>query len=268
MRVAICGAGIAGLTLANRLSALGADVVMLERSRGPRPQGYMIDFFGPGYDTAEAMGLLPAIENVAYRIEEATLVDGRGRRRAAVRPSQFAAGPLLDVMRPDLEHVLREHLPPEVDLRFGTSPMAVIDVGDAVRVTLDDGAQLYADLVVGADGLHSTVRQLLFGEESQFPALSRFSYRGVYLSGPGNPRCSRGPVLPDRLCRPADGAVCAARRSRRCLCRAPHRGSHRAGRHPSRAAGSPRRAGMGRAARRLNTARRTRRCTTTRWPRS
>ena len=56
MRIVICGAGIAGLTLANRLSVLGVDVVGLERSPGSRLQGYMIDFFGPGYDTAEAMG--------------------------------------------------------------------------------------------------------------------------------------------------------------------------------------------------------------------
>lgn len=168
MRVVICGAGIAGLTLANRLSVLGAEVVMLERCRGPRPQGYMIDFFGPGYDTAEAMGLLPAIKDVAYRIEEANLVDDRGRRRAAIRPSQFADGPLLDVMRPDLEHVLRESLPPAVDLRFGVSPVAIANHGEAVQVTVDDGTQLQSDVVVGADGLHSTVRRLIFGEESNF----------------------------------------------------------------------------------------------------
>jgi 2-polyprenyl-6-methoxyphenol hydroxylase-like FAD-dependent oxidoreductase len=168
MKVIICGAGIAGLTLANRLSALGNDVVLLEHSPGPRAQGYMIDFFGPGYDTAAAMGLLPAIKEVAYDIEEASLVDERGRRRAAIRPAQFADGPLLDVMRPDLEHVLRESLPAGVDLRFGTSLVAATDVGDAARVTLDDGAHLYADLVVGADGLHSTVRRLVFGHESHF----------------------------------------------------------------------------------------------------
>ncbi|MFY9917276.1 MAG: NAD(P)-binding protein [Mycobacterium sp.] len=48
MKIVTCGAGIAGLALANRLSELGGDVVLLERSPGPRSQGYMIDFFGPG----------------------------------------------------------------------------------------------------------------------------------------------------------------------------------------------------------------------------
>jgi 2-polyprenyl-6-methoxyphenol hydroxylase-like FAD-dependent oxidoreductase len=168
MKVVICGAGIAGLTLANRLAVLGSDVVLLERSPGPRTQGYMIDFFGPGYDTAGAMGLLPAVREVAYPIAEASLVDERGRRRASVRPTQFSDGPLLDVMRPDLERVLRERLPSTVDLRFDASLVAIVDDGDGVRVTLEGGAELDADLVVGADGLHSTVRRLVFGDDSQF----------------------------------------------------------------------------------------------------
>ncbi len=78
MRVIICGAGIAGLALANRIAALGGEVVVLEQAPGPRPQGYMIDFFGPGYDAAEAMGLLPAIAERAYEVEEACFFDPRG----------------------------------------------------------------------------------------------------------------------------------------------------------------------------------------------
>jgi 2-polyprenyl-6-methoxyphenol hydroxylase-like FAD-dependent oxidoreductase len=184
MRVVVCGAGIAGLTLANRLSALGSDVVILERSPGPRSQGYMIDFFGPGYDTAEAMGLLPAIEDVAYHFDEANLVDDRGRPRASARPSQFAAGPLLDVMRPDLERVLRENLPQTIGLRFNARPVAITDQGDAVRVTVDDGTDLDADLVVGADGLHSAVRRMIFGEESNFLRYLGFHTAAFTFSDP------------------------------------------------------------------------------------
>jgi 2-polyprenyl-6-methoxyphenol hydroxylase-like FAD-dependent oxidoreductase len=93
MKVVICGAGIAGLTLANQVSALGGDVVLLERAPRPRPQGYMIDFFGPGYAAIEAMGLLPSIEEVAYHLDEASLIDEHGHRRAGVEPAQFANAP-------------------------------------------------------------------------------------------------------------------------------------------------------------------------------
>lgn len=168
MRAVICGAGIAGLALANELSAAGAEVVVLERTRGHRGQGYMIDFYGPGYDAMEAMGLSARLEDVSYHVSEASFVDEDGRRRAGVEPAQFASGPLLNLMRPDLEGVLREHLSADVDLRLGTSPVAIVEDSTGVKVTLDDGTDVDADVLVGADGIHSTVRRLVFGPESRF----------------------------------------------------------------------------------------------------
>lgn len=171
MKVAICGAGITGLALAHRLATLDVEVVVLERASGPREQGYMIDFFGPGFDAVEEMGLLPQVEDVAYRVGEASLLDERGRRRAAIDYVQFAKsvrGRLCSIMRPDLERVLRTALPSTVDVWFGAGVTGVEDLGDRVRVISADGGTVEADLLIGADGIHSTVRRLVFGEESRF----------------------------------------------------------------------------------------------------
>jgi 2-polyprenyl-6-methoxyphenol hydroxylase-like FAD-dependent oxidoreductase len=168
MRAVICGAGIAGLAAANLLAARGYDVVVVERTRSPRTQGYMIDFFGPGYDAIEAMGLLPALQDVGYRVVEAALVDNHGRHRARMNLRQFADGALVSVMRPDLERVLRENLPAGADLRYDAALESVTPLDDGVRVELADGSVLTADWLIGADGIHSTVRRLVFGPESSY----------------------------------------------------------------------------------------------------
>ncbi|GAA5117415.1 FAD-dependent oxidoreductase [Pseudonocardia adelaidensis] len=171
MKVAICGAGISGLALAHRMHAHGWDVVVLERARGPREQGYMIDFFGPGFDAAEAMGLLPALHERAHPIDEATYVDAAGRTTGHLTFARFAAAEddrLLSLLRSELEAVLRAQLPAAVDLRFGAGVADVRERTGGVDVGLADGTRLGADLLVGADGIHSTVRRLVFGEEHRY----------------------------------------------------------------------------------------------------
>jgi 2-polyprenyl-6-methoxyphenol hydroxylase-like FAD-dependent oxidoreductase len=171
VKVVICGAGISGLTLAHRMHAHGWDVVMLEKSAAPRTQGYMIDFFGPGFDAAEAMGLLPRLRERAHPITEASYVDAEGRTTAGLTFARFAAteeGRLLSLLRSELEAELRGQLPGGVDVRFGTGIGDVRARPDGVDVGLTGGGRLAADLLVGADGIHSTVRRLVFGEEHRF----------------------------------------------------------------------------------------------------
>ncbi|WP_353828807.1 FAD-dependent oxidoreductase [Agromyces sp. SYSU T0242] len=173
MRAAIVGAGISGLLCARQLALAGWEVDVLERAAGPRADGYMMDFFGPGYDAAERTGVMPRLRELAYRIGAVEYVDAEsGRRTASIDYGAFATaldGRLLSLMRPDLELALLDAIgdAPEgaVRLHYGVR----FDGGDAAPLGPDAEALLEgADVVIGADGVHSSVRESLFGDEAPF----------------------------------------------------------------------------------------------------
>ena len=171
MNAVVVGAGIAGLTAAIRLRSIGWDVSVVERSPGPRDDGDMIDFFGPGYAAAERIGLGPQLETIHYPIEELRYVDGTGRLRfsipyPAIRRRVFR-GRHATVLRGALERLLGIAAR-DIRIRFGTSPRSIEHGDTGVLVSFDDGEREWVQLVVGADGVHSTVRSLAFGPEAAF----------------------------------------------------------------------------------------------------
>lgn len=177
MKAVVVGAGIAGLVAARQLGLAGWDVELLEKSPGPRPDGYMMDFFGPGLEAAERIGLYPRLEAVAYQVEAIEYVDAEGRRTCGLDYARFArlaGGKVLSLLRPDMERAalaaLDDVAPGRVRIRYGTQVSRVWSGHDGVRVTLKGApdAALGADVLVGADGIHSTVRAQLFGPEEEY----------------------------------------------------------------------------------------------------
>jgi 2-polyprenyl-6-methoxyphenol hydroxylase-like FAD-dependent oxidoreductase len=171
-KILISGAGIAGLTLAILLKHQGYDPLVVERDHARRAEGYMMDFFGSGWDVAGRMGLVPALHAIRYPIDRLQFVNVEGVIWESVpidRVRRALAGNYVYLRRSDLERILYDRaVALGVAIRFGSRITALQDSADRINVTFDDGCEDAYDLVFGADGVHSAVRHLVFGEESQF----------------------------------------------------------------------------------------------------
>ncbi|HVX86504.1 MAG TPA: FAD-dependent monooxygenase [Phycisphaerae bacterium] len=173
-RVLVSGLGIAGPATAFWLERYGFEVEMVEIAPGPRTGGYVIDFWGAGFEVAERMGILPALRAGDLRIEEVRVVDGAGRKRGGFRTEsvrRVMRDRFVSVPRSHLARVLYESLRGRVACRFGDTVTAIEEAGGAeggALVSFGSGARERYDVVIGADGLHSGVRRAAFGEEERY----------------------------------------------------------------------------------------------------
>lgn len=165
--VLVSGGGIAGATLAYWLARYGFAPTVVERAADLRSSGSPVDVRGPAVDVAERMGVLPHVQDAATRVNRLTFVDGEGKRVGGLGMGHFARGArqAVELPRGDLARILHEAARGEVEYLFHDSVSAVIQDGRGVEVTFERSAPRRFDLVVGADGLHSTVRRLVFGSE-------------------------------------------------------------------------------------------------------
>ena len=185
MRIAINGCGIAGPTLAWWLRHYGHDPVLFERADGPQSGGYLIDFWGTGYDVAERMGLLPALEPHAYRMQELRTVTSSGKPTSKIKVAVFdeiTNGRYFSIARSALSAEILKACG-GIEVRFGTGIAGIESHDEHVVAALVDGPDERFDLVVGADGLHSRVRSLAFGPQSRFEQRLGFHVAAFTLGG-------------------------------------------------------------------------------------
>jgi 2-polyprenyl-6-methoxyphenol hydroxylase-like FAD-dependent oxidoreductase len=169
--VLISGAGIGGPTLAYWLHAAGFEPTLVERAPRLRTGGYVIDFWGLGYEIAQRMGLTEAVHDVGYRMRELRIVDGHGKRSAGFGIDVFnelTGGRFVTLRRSDLSRLLFDRIERHIDVIFDDEIDAMQEHADGVEVGFQKGSARRFDVVIGADGLHSRVRQLAFGPERQF----------------------------------------------------------------------------------------------------
>lgn len=178
--ILISGAGIAGVALAYWLKKFGFRPTIVEVSPTLREGGYAIDFMGAGYDVAEKMGVIPALERADIGISKLVFVDSDDRATGSMNyeaTKRAMNGRALTLLRSDLARVIYECLDKDIEILYGDTITELKEEGEQVHVRFRSGASRQYDLVIGADGLHSVVRGLIFGKEEQFE-----KYCGYYTS--------------------------------------------------------------------------------------
>jgi len=182
MQVTIIGAGIGGLTAALTLLRAGLKVQVFEQAAELREVGAGIQISPNATRLLQRLGLAEQLRQVAVRpaaLEMRRWQDGTVLSRqllADVCEATFGA-PYYHLYRPDLLAVLAAALPSGI-VHLHRRCVAVSQDENGTEVSFDDGTTVQADVVVGADGIHSTVREALFGAE--FPRFSgSIAYRGL-----------------------------------------------------------------------------------------
>lgn len=186
MKILVSGGGIAGPCLAYWLAHYGLYPTIVEKAPHLRTGGYVVDFWGLGYDIAERMGLMPEIKRKGYEVEEVRVVSDSGRRVAGFPVSAFikvTKGRYVSIARSALSRAIYGALPVGVESIFGDSIESVEQRGAGVRVRFQNAAARDYDLVVGADGLHSRVRELVFGPESEFESYLGYKAAAFQVDG-------------------------------------------------------------------------------------
>lgn len=184
--VLISGAGIAGPALAYWLCYHGFRPTLVERAAAPRTGGYVVDFWGAGYDIVERMGLLPRVLEAGYRVQDVRIVDDRGRRVGGFGGEVFRRATrnrFTSVARGALSSILYDAIAARVETLFGNSIVALAPAGDGVAVGFEKGSSRRFDIVIGADGLHSVVRALAFGPESRFERFLGYTVAACEVRG-------------------------------------------------------------------------------------
>ncbi|WP_237549690.1 FAD-dependent monooxygenase, partial [Streptomyces sp. SID1034] len=184
-RVLVAGASIAGPALAHWLRRRGAEVTVVERAPGLRPGGQAVDARGVAREVIERMGLDASVRAACTDTVGAHTVDADGRVLETFRADDDGGDGFIadiEILRGDLSQVLYDDTRDGVEYVFGDRIAELAQDVDGVDVVFAGGSRRRFDLVVGADGLHSELRAMVFGPHERF--LRRLGHMLAFYSVP------------------------------------------------------------------------------------
>jgi 2-polyprenyl-6-methoxyphenol hydroxylase-like FAD-dependent oxidoreductase len=166
VKVIIAGAGIAGLTLAYWLHEYGCDVTIIEKASALDHNGFLLGIRSASITVLEKMNLLDTVLSLAMDSIPHDVLSSTGKRinRSIYLSYKEDVRGKLPMNRADLHSILYEAVKDKVEIRFGTCIESIEQQPNKVDVLLSNGQRESADLLVGADGIHSQVRHLAFGD--------------------------------------------------------------------------------------------------------
>ncbi|MBQ0900870.1 FAD-dependent monooxygenase [Micromonospora sp. U21] len=173
------GGGVAGLATVAALREWGATVDVVERTPGPADSGTGIYLTGNATRMLGALGLWEPVADVAVEIKRQRSANQRGRRLFDIDVAALwqGVGPCVSLSRAQLHRALLAGVG-DAPIRWGRQPVALVREGSLVAVKFDDDSTERYDLVIGADGVNSTVRRLAFGGLTA-RSLGQYAYRWV-----------------------------------------------------------------------------------------
>jgi 2-polyprenyl-6-methoxyphenol hydroxylase-like FAD-dependent oxidoreductase len=192
MRALVVGGGPAGTTAAIALGRVGIETLVVEREQRARPVGVGLALQNSPLRALHQLGLLEAVVASSFPHEAVNICapDGTVVHRVVTEPLVPGTPSFVALPRATLAGILEEALvaTPGAELRYGTTFTSLRDQGEQVEGDLSDGTTERFDLVVGADGLHSSVRQEFFPDAPQPRRARQVIWRG---SAPRPPEADR-----------------------------------------------------------------------------
>jgi 2-polyprenyl-6-methoxyphenol hydroxylase-like FAD-dependent oxidoreductase len=185
--ILISGASIAGPAMAYWLRRYGFNPTVVERAPAPRPGGQAVDVRGAARDVVERMGIMAEVRRACIDERGLAYVDDAGTRVATMPATLFKGEGIvaeIEILRGDLAHILYEATRHDTEYLFDDSVTGLVQDDKGVTVTFERSAPRTFGLVIGADGVHSRVRALAFGSNSDSEFIRPLGAYTAYFTAP------------------------------------------------------------------------------------